>query len=183
MSFIARKKIENYLNLCPSIPPRTIIENLENDNEVDEIPEKTDLYNFLAQFKRRTFGKANMNLSDLAKWLDEHSSIPERDMLDEPFVLSYSCFFEDEYNLDYEEGDIFRFILSTRRLLDLLESGHFLQCDSTYKLIWNGYPVIIIGTSDAKRKFFPIAIAVCSNERHLDFKFIFESIQKGIYKI
>ena len=53
MSFIARKKIENYLNLCPSIPPRTIIENLENDNEVDEIPEKTDLYNFLAQFKRR----------------------------------------------------------------------------------------------------------------------------------
>jgi hypothetical protein len=37
----------------------------------------------------------------------KHSSIPERDMLDEPFVLSYSCFFEDEYNLDYEEGDIF----------------------------------------------------------------------------
>jgi hypothetical protein len=37
----------------------------------------------------------------------KHSSIPERDMLDEPFVLSYSCFFEDEYKLDNEEGDIF----------------------------------------------------------------------------
>ncbi len=35
-------------------------------------------------------------------------------------------------------------------------------------LIWNGFPVLIIGGSDAKRRLFPIAIAVCSAEKHFE---------------
>jgi len=69
------------------------------------------------------------------KWLDEHSSIPERDMLDEPFVLSYSCFFEDEYNLNYEEGDIFRFILVQEGSLIYWKAATFFNVIHIYKLI------------------------------------------------
>jgi len=35
-------------------------------------------------------------------------------------------------------------------------------------LVWNGFPVLIIGGSDAKRRFFPIAITLCSTEKHYE---------------
>jgi len=35
-------------------------------------------------------------------------------------------------------------------------------------LVWNGFPVLIIGGSDAKRRFFAIAIAVCSAEKNFE---------------
>jgi hypothetical protein len=183
VSYAVREKVEQYLKVFPSIPPKVIVENLESDSSVpnSEIPELKDLYNFLAQFKKKIYGKANMNLAELAKWCDQHSTIPSEEMLDEPFVLAYNCFYADEEYEDHEPGDIFRFVITTRRLLLLLGAGlKFIQTDATYKLIWNGFPVFMIGTSDALRAFFPIVIGVCSNERHFDFKFLFESLQKGI---
>ena len=49
--------------------------------------------------------------------------------------------------------------------------------------IWHGCPVLLVGTSDAERRFFPFGLAVVSKERHFDFKFIFNALQEGREKI
>ncbi len=54
-----------------------------------------------------------------------------------------------------------------------------MHTDATYKLLWHACPVLIVGTTDGESRFFPFGLAVVSKERHFDFKFIFNSIQKG----
>ena len=60
--------------------------------------------------------------------------------------------------IDYEDSeDQFRVVKTTRNLLKF--SLHFelvLQSDGTYKLMWQGFPVLILGSSDYDRRFHPI---------------------------
>ncbi len=55
-----------------------------------------------------------------------------------------------------------------------------VQTDSTYKLVWQGYPVMLVGTSDKMKIFHPFAIAICQSERASDFAFIFDALQNYI---
>ena len=68
--------------------------------------------------------------------------------------------------IDYEEfEDQFRVVITTRNLLKF--SLHFelvLQTDGTYILMWQGFPVLILGSSDYDRRFHPILLSVCSRE-------------------
>lgn len=57
-----------------------------------------------------------------------------------------------------------------------------VHCDSTYKLIWQGYPVVQIGTTDAQRKFHPFGLAVCTHETTEDYKFVFRSLKMAIFE-
>ena len=73
---------------------------------------------------------------------------------------------------------LFGFFITTRRLIEF--SSNFktlLQTDGTYKLLWQGFPVLLLGSSDAKKVFHTIGIAVCTRERKNDFAFLFKSIQ------
>ena len=40
-----------------------------------------------------------------------------------------------------------------------------MHADATYILIWNRWPVLIVGTTDADKKFHPFGIQVSKNER------------------
>lgn len=72
----------------------------------------------------------------------------------------------------------FRFFLTTKNLVTHLNvaSNH---ADATYKQIWQGFPVLIIGTTDQDRHFHELGLAVCTNERAEDFEFIFNAIKKA----
>ena len=85
------------------------------------------------------------------------------------------CGFECEYNTPS-----FRVCISTPRLLRLGAKTTNVHADATYKLIWQGYPVLIIGFSDADRKMHPVGIAVTMKETQADFKFLFSSIAHGV---
>ena len=70
--------------------------------------------------------------------------------------------YEDD---NFEKGDQFRFFLTTQRLLQF--SSNFkliLQTDGTYKLMWIGNSVLLLGSSDFNRVFNPVGLAVCSRE-------------------
>ena len=58
-----------------------------------------------------------------------------------------------------------------------------LCADATYKLNWHGYPVFVIGVTDAGRHFHPISISICSNETAADFEFVFSSIKQIVEKL
>lgn len=52
--------------------------------------------------------------------------------------------------------------------------------DATYKLNWCGYPLIVFGTVDRKKKFHPFLYACTSGETTDDYAFVFETVKIGI---
>ena len=54
-----------------------------------------------------------------------------------------------------------------------------LQTDATYKLTWQGYPVLLVGTSDADKVFHPFALAVTKGETTTDFTFLFQALHNA----
>lgn len=58
-----------------------------------------------------------------------------------------------------------------------------INADATYKLIWQGFPVLVLGTTDMEKKFHFIGIAVCKSETEDDFAFAFNAIKNSVLKI
>ncbi len=76
--------------------------------------------------------------------------------------------------------DIFRFFVTTKRLLQFASKAQsLLHTDATYSVNWNGFPLLIIGTSDLNRTFHPLGCALCSKEAHFDYKFLFSCLALG----
>ena len=110
--------------------------------------------------------------------------------LDEPFIIKYQVRCDETDVVDGPEIGVeqFRIAISTRRLLGLTgEQGkqeHFtIQVDSTYKLIWNGFLVLVFGFNDLDNVFHPICISITSNETNRDYEFLFGAIQHGLFLI
>ncbi len=101
----------------------------------------------------------------LLDWCESHGAVPTCD--DEPFVIG------KEITVDSDVVHHLRISLSTKRLLSLVRYADVLHADGTYKLNWNGYPVLLVGTSDKNRVFHPISISICYQEESEDYEFIF----------
>jgi len=71
----------------------------------------------------------------------------------------------------------FRIFATTLRLLGLLKLSSVIMTDATYKLIWQGYPCIVVGVVDNNKNFHPIGFIVCDSEDSDDFEFVFSSIK------
>ena len=171
--------------------PDKILENLTKEPGLT-IPLKANLNNFLWTTRTQLFGKSNMNLGELASWCLEHYEVPENP--DEGFVVDYNIFFPDDepndrrgdFEIDpkTKKPDVFRFFVTSKRLLKYAANAQvLLHTDGTYSLIWQGFPVIILGTSDCDRTFHPLGISVCSKEAHFDYKFVFNSLIFGRERI
>jgi hypothetical protein len=65
----------------------------------------------------------------------------------------------------------------------LLQDQKKIHADATYKLLWQGFPVLIVGTTDLDRHFHSFGMAVCSNETTQDFRFVFRGLQEGVQKL
>ncbi len=107
--------------------PKNVLAELEAQGI--EPPKLKHLYNFLQRFKKQKFGGSKITLGELSSWCEDNSTVPNPQLVDEPFVVDYSSFFPDEMDGDtenYEPGDSFRFFISTRGLLEL--AGHSKVC-------------------------------------------------------
>jgi len=121
-------------------------------------------------------------LGELEAWCKDNNSIPEDN--DPPWVSSYEIKYEDETDDEDSEdadgeGSQFRFFVTTKRLLSNTVLSNRIHADATYKLIWQGFPCLIVGTTDMDKQFHPYGFAVCSNEKQKDFEFVFNSLQNG----
>lgn len=158
-----------------NVKPKAILYTLVK--EKFKPPTKTKLTTFLNKIRKEKFGSEKLHFGTLEKWLEETSPVPSSD--NQPFVVAYKvCTDEDNF-----ENSIFRFFVSTKLLLNQAVNAKILHTDATYKLVWQGFPVLQIGTTDADRKFHPFGIAVCTNERADDFEFIFRSLREGVLQI
>ena len=145
--------------------PKLIIQNIEMKQL--SVLKLKDLYNYLQTLRKKRLVKSNMTIGDLATFCLAHSELPAENLPNQPFILDYVIFDQSDPDtlIDYEDEDQFRLVISTRNLLKF--SLHFklvLQADGTYKLMWQGFPVLIVGSSDFDRHFHGIVLSVCSRE-------------------
>jgi hypothetical protein len=90
-------------------------------------------------------------------------------------------------------SSVFTVLMVTTMTMMMIEINFFfastskkIHADATYKLVWQGFPVFIVGTTDLDRQFHSFGIAVCSNEKskisHLFFV-LFKMVSRNlIYK-
>ena len=108
--------------------------------------QKAKLINFFAHYKKLKFGDCTIQLHTIHDWCKLNSVIPESE--DDVFVPNYQA---DEFD----------------------KAKMHICADATYKLIWQGYPVLIIGATDIGKKFHPFGLSISIKEEHTDFAFIF----------
>ncbi|CAF1379390.1 unnamed protein product [Adineta ricciae] len=170
-----------------NLKPKAILETLHERGIV--APTINQLNNYLRALRMKRFGPTGISLGEIEQWCVESTrSIPESD--DVGFVVSYEIVYDDNIN-NYVNGDDddddgenkFRFFVSTKRLLRTASRSKKIHADATYKLVWQGFPVLIVGTTDMNRQFHWFGVAVCSNEKTADFTFIFRALQEGVSKL
>ncbi|GBO43001.1 hypothetical protein AVEN_253874-1 [Araneus ventricosus] len=134
--------------------PNAIIAAFQNRGLKE--PEKMELTNFLAKVRQEKFRPPTISVKDVFNWCNARMDVPVEE--DTPFVLGV--------NVEVDDGDKhdLKIVISMKRLLRLMIKTERVQTDATYKLIWQGFPVLIVGSSDMNRTFLPFAIAVCNNE-------------------
>lgn len=108
-----------------------------------------------------------ISVGDLVQWCERNANIPIDE--DKPFVIGFEHSNENEQRF-------FRFVVSTQRLLKHSINAPTFCVDGTYKLNWQGYPFLIVGTVDRARKFHVLAYACVTNETSLDYEFLFRTM-------
>lgn len=68
-------------------------------------------------------------------------------------------------------------------LLKIATTSSKLHADVTLKLNWQGYAVLMIGTTDMNRKYHHMGVAVTRGETSSDYEFLFSSIKIGLAKV
>lgn len=111
-----------------------------------EIP-TTKLGNILKKIRLELESAPTISIGEMKKFCQENAPhlLPPHDIneLDWPTVQKFFI---------NESGElVFRIMFSSKRLLQLLTTAQNINIDGTYKLNYNGFPLIVIGTSDDAR--------------------------------
>lgn len=138
------------------------------ENEPDPQPRQIE---YRLKLFRNADIKPVINLGDLMQWCEENSVYPIND--NEAFVLAYEC------SSIFDEMR-FRFCLTTPNMLEKFINLDKICIDATYKLNWNGFPLVVLDTVDRKKQFHPLLYACTSHETIDDYSFVFESVKNGI---
>lgn len=135
------------------------------------VPKIYQIKNYMAQYKKSKFGAVTVSIAALRKILDRYSEIPET--TDTPFVI---------HDLP-ADAKYFRFFMTSKALMKNAIGAVSLNADATYKLMWQGFPLLVVGTTDLNKKLHVIGVAVCVNEREEDFAFMFSALKECALKL
>lgn len=162
---LAKLEIDRLFSL--NMKPKAILKHLAQALYV--MPTANQLNNYLALLHKQRYGPNTISLGELTAWLEAHSVAPESSH--ESFVIDFKS-----------EHESFKFAITTKALLSHLKVAKNIHADATYKLIWQGFPVLLVGTTDKDCSFHIIALAVTSNEKTEDFEFLFTAIKNAAEK-
>ena len=175
---VARGCIEKGLN--EGLKPTQIMRKLRC--EKFPVPSKKQLDNIIAYIRRKQGASGGYTTADLTSWVDLHSAIPSDP--DTAFVT--------DHFLTVEEGlqarGTFGVVITTPRLIqalgeETLGKNGCLHIDATYKLMWQGFPVLVVAVSDRDRKTIPIAISINTKEDGNAFTFLLKALQQAVEKV
>ncbi|CAF4220670.1 unnamed protein product [Rotaria sordida] len=111
-------------------------------------------------------------------------NMPTLAQLNNYLILYNDEEYKDDEDVEDNGGNKFRIFISSIHLLNIVSMSQHIHVDATYQVIWQGFPVLVIGTTDLNKAFHPFGLAICSNEKKTKyFEFIFKSVQIGMQKI
>lgn len=128
--------------------PKTILYMLLQNPEMQPVPTQNQINYIIKKCDKEKNGNPTITLLELRDFLESMSQIPDDE--DESFVLRYEL--PDLENED-EDNNWFRFILTTKRLIEFAAKTIFFHADGTYKITYHGFPILVIGTSDKQNHF------------------------------
>lgn len=137
------------------LKPTTIRHTLRkmDDIEQKDQPSKRQIKYAIDLHKKETYGKGVLTMKKISEFVSNHDKVPENE--NQAFIVMFNRSTPGQV-----ENQWFRFFISTPRFLKMSAKAETLHADGTYKLIIQGYPVIIVGSSDMARKFHMIGMAV-----------------------
>ena len=144
-----------------------ILDKLDDKGMVASVHQ---IYNLIHRYKVRNYGSRNMTLNELKLWCTQNQDIPES--LDKVFVAN--TYFE----AGLDEVKAMRIYFTTKRLMSLVKKTKHICIYATYKLLWQGFPVIIIGTTDRNKSFHPFGLVLSKDEKTEDYAFAFSSVKQ-----
>ncbi|CAF1023430.1 unnamed protein product [Rotaria sordida] len=135
---------------------------------------------------RNKYGTYIISLGESEEWCKNNLNIPTDP--NKPFVVSYKILYndevyEDDQDIEDDGENKFRIFISFICLLNIASTSSHIHANATHKLVWQGYPVLIVETTDLNKSFHPFGLATCSNGKTEDFEIIFNSIQIGMQVI
>jgi hypothetical protein len=161
-----------------------------------QVSNKSQITNYLKKLKQQKYGQNTISLGTFEQWCKDRSDVPDDE--DKGFVAGYYVCYDDDdddgddgeekdddEDIDENENDgkKYRAIFTTKRLLRLAVLSNKIHADATYKLVYEGSPVLLNGNTDLDRHFHSFGISVCSNEKTADFVFIFKTLIDTIEKL
>ena len=153
----------------------TILNELRNRKDVptELIPTAKQVENHLNTVRKNVHGDRITSLNKLEKVVNSYPEFDETD-LDAPFLLA-----QDFDHSPDPESEWFCLVWTTKRLLALTELSRSVNIDATYKLNSQGYPVLVVGTTDRAKHFHPFAVALARNETGRSFAFLFKALREA----
>lgn len=164
-----KAEIKKLFDWDHSVKPAKILNHLITQKLTP--PSKIQVNNYLARLRKEKFGPSTIHLGELHQILIDRSKVPDNN--NDAFVV--------DYNVNYDEN-VFKFFISSKQLLQLAINCTHLHADATYKILWQGFPVHIVGTTDRDRAFHCFGMAICTGETTQDFEFTFNALKTGIAK-
>lgn len=174
-----KEHVEKRIIQLVHLKPQTIIFELRDDENIEEDDQPTmrQVRNVIQTYKNRTFGKDNITMNILTEFVEQNMRLPSDKDPDRAFILSF------ERSPSNDPKQYFRFFITTRRLLEMSANSKNLHADATYKVTTEKLPLIVVGSTDMNRTFHLIGLTITSNETAEDYRFTFQSVVTGIYKV
>ncbi|CAF0870118.1 unnamed protein product [Brachionus calyciflorus] len=142
------------------------------------VPKLTQIQNYV-KYRRIKNGDVN-SIDGLIELVNGRTVDNENFFLnlvdDEPFYFGVDI-------SDGSQDSHFHLGISSKKLLENLKIGETFHLDCTYKVVKYGFPLIVFGASDIRRKFYPICFMITSNEQEKDFIYFFNNFKKITDKV
>ena len=136
---------------------------LENKAQVD---------NYLKRAREKERGPPSVTYHDITVWCDRRSATPSDEH--EVYVLKHL--------VDASLGRVC-VVLSTKALQCVGQKSKVVNTDATYKLMFQGFPAIVAGVSDADRQITPVVFAIVSGETKDDYEVVLRAMKEGIQTV
>ena len=143
------------------------------DANIAPLPTLKQIENKLAYVKKTKnvcplFDTAN----DLKVWCEEHEAVPDANDIHVPYVHGW------EVDVSNPMSVRFWYVIVTHKTRGRFDRAlhRLLQGDPTYKLNLNGFPGMVLGTSNSVGKFYLGGFAMISNEDHQLFVALFRCL-------
>jgi hypothetical protein len=150
------------------------IKQVLRDAFTENHPTSKQITNYLYQYRKMHFGKSRILIGELEEWCLKRSALPKSE--DEVLI---------RYKIEVHSKDSISFFIvgTTKRLLKMLIRNKHIVIDATYNLNYQGYPLVVGGTTDFRRKLHPAFACLVSNETHVAYGFIFSTIKQLIKEV